>query len=227
MSERASTKGRDDELASASCPHELDEAARAAFEAHYRLAYDLTRTGEWGNGYVHDGIEAMWKGWRECWPAAVAAERQRCADIVEDLIGDGESVRFALHAIRNPLERGGASSLSTAGIVWFGFDEGTGEFTGEYSTVRPHNTHGMVPFVRASRGAVADDDLHDELVDQIELETASEALLDDEPGTLARRIRQSVENGTFSVKSATDLGSGRNRADAHSTNPLSEGRERS
>lgn len=50
-----------------------DEAARIAFEAHYRLAYDLTRTGEWGNGYVHDGIEAMWKGWRECWLASAPA----------------------------------------------------------------------------------------------------------------------------------------------------------
>lgn len=33
--------------------------------------------------------------------------------------------------------------------VWFGFDENTGEFTGEYSFVKPHDTRGMVPFVRA------------------------------------------------------------------------------
>jgi len=33
--------------------------------------------------------------------------------------------------------------------VWFGFDESTGEFTGEYSTVKPADTRGMIPFVRA------------------------------------------------------------------------------
>lgn len=32
--------------------------------------------------------------------------------------------------------------------IWFGFDESTGEFTGEYCTTKPHDTHGMKPFVR-------------------------------------------------------------------------------
>ena len=40
--------------------------------------------------------------------------------------------------------------MISEGVVWFGFDEGTGEFNGEYSTVKPHDTRGMIPFVRAS-----------------------------------------------------------------------------
>ena len=40
--------------------------------------------------------------------------------------------------------------MISEGVVWFGFDEGTGEFNGEYSTVKPHDTRSMIPFVRAS-----------------------------------------------------------------------------
>lgn len=41
-------------------------------------------------------------------------------------------------------------ALPASGVVWFGFDESTGEFTGEYSTVNPHDALGMVSFVRAA-----------------------------------------------------------------------------
>lgn len=58
---------------------EVEGAARAEFERHYRgQGFDLSRTEEWGNGYAHHGIEAMWIGWRDCWfnrhPIAELAE---------------------------------------------------------------------------------------------------------------------------------------------------------
>lgn len=91
-------------------------------------------------------------------PAAsggLEAERQRCAAIVEDIIGDGEAIRFALHAIRNPQQATSVPAQMPVAEIWFGFDENTGEFTGEYSTVKPHDTRGMVPFVRAEAAALA------------------------------------------------------------------------
>jgi hypothetical protein len=42
------------------------EAAQAAFEKHYGKGFDLMRDC-WSGGYAHDGVDAMWKGWRECW----------------------------------------------------------------------------------------------------------------------------------------------------------------
>ncbi|WP_353194593.1 hypothetical protein [Pusillimonas noertemannii] len=33
------------------------------------------------------------------------------------------------------------------GVVWFGYDENTGEFTGEYCSVKPHDARGMRPYI--------------------------------------------------------------------------------
>lgn len=43
----------------------------------------------------------MWRGQCERQAETLAAERARCASIVEDILGDGEAVRFALHSIRS------------------------------------------------------------------------------------------------------------------------------
>jgi hypothetical protein len=70
-----------------------EPAARAAFEKHYGRGFDLSRTGEWGDGYVHDGIEAMWKGWRECWltghavPESTPAPESARGEAVTTLVG--------------------------------------------------------------------------------------------------------------------------------------------
>ncbi|WP_333793335.1 hypothetical protein [Hyphomicrobium sp.] len=42
-----------------------------------------------------------------------------------------------------------ADVLRVRGSIWLGFDENTGEFTGEYCTVKPHDLRGMRPFVAA------------------------------------------------------------------------------
>lgn len=106
------------------CPQELDETSlQAAAEAAYmafqrdvrRTHVDLPEPRPFSEteGYLRDCYVAMCRaafaayGLRPSDTAAstaVAAERQRCADIVEDMVGSGEAIRFALHAIRN-LER--------------------------------------------------------------------------------------------------------------------------
>lgn len=45
------------------------QTARVDFERHYRHGFDLTRS-DWGDGYKHDGVDAMWKGWLACALAA-------------------------------------------------------------------------------------------------------------------------------------------------------------
>lgn len=57
---------------------------RAAFERWFgedgRWPQAIERSG---NGYKLMGAHSAWVAWRACWPQAQAAERERCARIVE------------------------------------------------------------------------------------------------------------------------------------------------